>query len=264
MRLRTGALMVVVFVVAVFTWGRAAQADCGILSGTIKDAAGVAVPGVTAVEAESPMTASAPDRRARRLSHPQPRARQLRRHREAGGVRDHDNPGDDSGHGNETRIALEIQGRSAHRKARPWRERRLPRSAPGGPAGPSTNSRTAVHSRTPRRCPASTGGSPAGAASTPSRTDYIDREWLQARLHGSALHLLGRRGHGVVRQRPPLPAEGRLPYPGAVRIEELMNYFRLPYAEPVGPEPFSITTELSECPWNPRTAWPSSASRGAR
>ncbi len=45
--------------------------------------------------------------------------------------------------------------------------------------------------------------------------------------------------------------EGRLPDPGAVRVEELINYFRLPYAEPDGPEPFSITTELSECPWNP-------------
>ena len=58
--------------------------------------------------------------------------------------------------------------------------------------------------------------------------------------------------------------EGRLPDPGAVRVEELINYFRLPYAEPDGPEPFSITTELAECPWNPATAWPSSASRGAR
>ena len=63
MRLRTGALMVVAFVVvafvvAAFTWGGAAQADRGILAGTIKDAAGVVVPGVT-VEARGPMTASA-------------------------------------------------------------------------------------------------------------------------------------------------------------------------------------------------------------
>ena len=63
MRFRTGALMVVAFVVvafvvAAFTWGGAAQADRGILSGTIKDAAGVVVPGVT-VQARGPMTASA-------------------------------------------------------------------------------------------------------------------------------------------------------------------------------------------------------------
>jgi Ca-activated chloride channel family protein len=46
--------------------------------------------------------------------------------------------------------------------------------------------------------------------------------------------------------------EGRLPEPGAVRVEELINYFRLPYAEPEGDAPFAITTELSACPWNPR------------
>ena len=63
MRVRPGALMVVAFVVlafvvAAFTWGGAAQADRGTLSGTIKDAAGLAVPGVT-VQARGPMTASA-------------------------------------------------------------------------------------------------------------------------------------------------------------------------------------------------------------
>jgi Ca-activated chloride channel family protein len=46
--------------------------------------------------------------------------------------------------------------------------------------------------------------------------------------------------------------QGRLPEPGVVRVEEMINYFRLPYASPSGDEPFAITTELSECPWNPR------------
>jgi Ca-activated chloride channel family protein len=46
--------------------------------------------------------------------------------------------------------------------------------------------------------------------------------------------------------------QGQLPPPDAVRIEELINYFRFGYKEP-GPEaPFSITTEVSVCPWNPR------------
>ena len=57
MRPRTGALVVVVFVLAAFAWGRAAQTDRGILAGTIKDVAGVAVPGVR-VEAKA-RTASA-------------------------------------------------------------------------------------------------------------------------------------------------------------------------------------------------------------
>jgi Ca-activated chloride channel family protein len=44
--------------------------------------------------------------------------------------------------------------------------------------------------------------------------------------------------------------EGRLPDPGAVRVEELINYFRLPYTSPKGDAPFAITTQVAECPWN--------------
>jgi Ca-activated chloride channel family protein len=46
-------------------------------------------------------------------------------------------------------------------------------------------------------------------------------------------------------------SEGSLPPAGAVRIEELINYFRFDYPQPKKGEPFSITTELSECPWAP-------------
>jgi Ca-activated chloride channel family protein len=45
---------------------------------------------------------------------------------------------------------------------------------------------------------------------------------------------------------------GSLPPPGAVRIEELVNYFRFDYPAPDGDAPFSITTELAACPWNPK------------
>ena len=37
---------------------------------------------------------------------------------------------------------------------------------------------------------------------------------------------------------------------GAVRIEELLNYFSYDYAEPVGDEPFGVMTQISRCPWN--------------
>jgi Ca-activated chloride channel family protein len=47
-------------------------------------------------------------------------------------------------------------------------------------------------------------------------------------------------------------SEGRLPPAEAVRIEELVNYFGFDYPRPRGPEPFSITAELSDAPWNPR------------
>jgi Ca-activated chloride channel homolog len=46
--------------------------------------------------------------------------------------------------------------------------------------------------------------------------------------------------------------QGQLPPSGAVRIEELINYFPFAYAEPAGDAPFSVTTEVSKAPWNER------------
>jgi Ca-activated chloride channel family protein len=45
-------------------------------------------------------------------------------------------------------------------------------------------------------------------------------------------------------------ADGQLPPKDAVRIEELINYFSYDYPQPVGNAPFSVTTEVSEAPWN--------------
>jgi Ca-activated chloride channel family protein len=45
---------------------------------------------------------------------------------------------------------------------------------------------------------------------------------------------------------------GTRPPAGAVRTEELINYFRFDYPQPARDEPFSITTELVASPWNPR------------
>src|SRR6185295_10036153 len=45
--------------------------------------------------------------------------------------------------------------------------------------------------------------------------------------------------------------QGTLPPAGAVRIEELINYFRFDYPQPSGNAPFSVSTEVAECPWNP-------------
>ena len=43
---------------------------------------------------------------------------------------------------------------------------------------------------------------------------------------------------------------GELPPADAVRIEEMINYFKYDYPEPEGEHPFSVYTELSVCPWN--------------
>ncbi|MFA5328324.1 MAG: von Willebrand factor type A domain-containing protein [Prolixibacteraceae bacterium] len=44
--------------------------------------------------------------------------------------------------------------------------------------------------------------------------------------------------------------EGQLPPVDAVRIEEMINYFKYDYPETNGEHPFSVTTELGKCPWN--------------
>ena len=40
------------------------------------------------------------------------------------------------------------------------------------------------------------------------------------------------------------------PVADAVRIEEMINYFAYDYPKPQGEESFSVTTELTPCPWN--------------
>ena len=44
--------------------------------------------------------------------------------------------------------------------------------------------------------------------------------------------------------------QGQLPPAGAVRIEEMVNYFHYEYPQPTGNDPFSINTEISDAPWN--------------
>jgi Ca-activated chloride channel family protein len=44
--------------------------------------------------------------------------------------------------------------------------------------------------------------------------------------------------------------ENRMPPKESVRLEEFINYFDYDYPQPTDQTPFSITTEISECPWN--------------
>jgi Ca-activated chloride channel family protein len=45
--------------------------------------------------------------------------------------------------------------------------------------------------------------------------------------------------------------DGRLPPVDAVRIEEMLNYFTYDYAEPTGPHPLAVHTEVAPAPWRP-------------
>lgn len=43
------------------------------------------------------------------------------------------------------------------------------------------------------------------------------------------------------------------PPPGAIRIEEMLNYFSYDYPAPEGDAPFSVTVETAVAPWDPQT-----------
>jgi Ca-activated chloride channel homolog len=45
---------------------------------------------------------------------------------------------------------------------------------------------------------------------------------------------------------------GSIPPAGAVRIEEMINYFDYSYPKPANDEQFTLNTEISDCPWNPQ------------
>lgn len=47
--------------------------------------------------------------------------------------------------------------------------------------------------------------------------------------------------------------QGSLPPEGAVRLEEMVNYFPYSYALPTDGSPFGVTTEVAASPWNPHT-----------
>jgi Ca-activated chloride channel homolog len=46
--------------------------------------------------------------------------------------------------------------------------------------------------------------------------------------------------------------DGQLPPPEAVRVEEMINYFKYDYIQPANQQPFAVTTEVATTPWNPQ------------
>ncbi len=44
---------------------------------------------------------------------------------------------------------------------------------------------------------------------------------------------------------------GKMPPADAIRVEELVNYFKYDYPQPKGKDPFGVHTEVATAPWNP-------------
>ena len=54
-------------------------------------------------------------------------------------------------------------------------------------------------------------------------------------------------GYSMVRK---MLAQGRMPVPGAVRLEELINYFDYNYEPPTDGKPFATHVDAARCPWD--------------
>ena len=253
MRARIGSLVVVVFVLATFVWGTAAQSDRGSLAGTITDASGAVHTGrLGRSQGSDGGHAPSPTRAAASASiNLIPGEYTVTATLQGLAVHDHARKVTARA---ETRVALEmrvgsvaetvtvtgdtpaVDVQSAMRQAS-RRRRQASRRAGGSHRGPR-------HQFDGRR---------AQRALQHRVVRAPRRERLQARRRRSAVDVLGGRGHGVLRQRPPLPQRGppsragRGPHRGA---DQLLPATATRRRE--GHEPFAITTELSECPWNPR------------
>ena len=256
MRTRTGAL-VVVFVIATFVWGKAAQPNRGSLAGTVKEVSGAVIPGVT-VQASGPVAATA-------VTDPKGAFRIVNLL-----------PGDYTV--SATLPGFKVSTTRVRVEARA--ETRLSVTLQAGAASetitatgetPRVDAQSARQVADAKALAEAAGGITAserlGAAAAP----WLVQEGLRrshARFNTESYAHVDENGFRRVSSDPlstfsadvdtasyanvrRFLNEGRLPEPGAVRIEELVNYFRLPYAAPHGQEPFAITTELSECPWNP-------------
>jgi len=242
MRLRIGALVAVVFVAAALIWGSAAQSDRGTLAGTVRDAAGTLLP-LVKVEATGPMTATAvtDDRGAFRIV----------------GLL----PGDYVV--SASLVGFRTAAAPATISAR--RETRLVLGLQIGALSEATSPAPAVITEQ-RTFPsirgvaaAVLGGQALRMEVARSRGRHFDTESYDQVDENGFKHVatdplstfsidVDTASYANVRR---FLRDGRLPEPGAVRVEELINYFRLPYPAPEDGSPFSITTELAACPWNP-------------
>ncbi len=102
----------------------------------------------------------------------------------------------------------------------------------------------------------------------PSRLDFDGEDTADGNLRGEGYALVADNPFIVVAQDPRSTfsvdvdtasysmvrrhlRDGRLPPHGAVRIEEMLNYFSYDYPEPTSDVPFSVSTEVSTAPWAP-------------
>lgn len=100
----------------------------------------------------------------------------------------------------------------------------------------------------PERIPATGIRLPSGRFHTDQFDHFVENEFLSPGRHPLATFGadVDTASYSIVRRHI---RDGELPPPGAIRVEEMVNYFRYEDPEPSGQEPFGIRTQLADCPW---------------
>ena len=90
------------------------------------------------------------------------------------------------------------------------------------------------------------------AAKQPSSTDefnaVVENDFLAVAQHPLSTFSIDvdTASYSLIRR---MLKEGMKPQKGAIRLEEMINYFNYSYPSPTGSDPFTVTTEIAECPW---------------
>lgn len=91
----------------------------------------------------------------------------------------------------------------------------------------------------------------AGDFNTEEYRRIVDNPFLDARTNPLSTFSIDVDTASYANVRRFLQENNTLPYPDAVRIEELVNYFPYHYAQPEGPDPVRVGLDLSPAPWEP-------------
>jgi len=95
-----------------------------------------------------------------------------------------------------------------------------------------------------------TGGGTGGDTSGEGYNEYVENPFVQTAEEPVSTFSIDADGASYSNVRRFL-RNGQLPPKGAIRTEELINYFQFDYPEPTGGHPISLEGEMANCPWTP-------------
>ncbi len=94
------------------------------------------------------------------------------------------------------------------------------------------------------------GESPEDRQPGDSYADYIDNPFIKTADENVSTFSIDADGASYSNVRRFI-SEGGLPYGGAVRIEEFLNYFTFDYPDPTDDNTVAVNAEIGPCPWTP-------------